>query len=146
MTILSGDPHAPIRFIAEMPVNNRYSYGLAGEHFFRVIKEEARILGTRCAKCGIIYVPPSIYCERCLSELDEWVDVGTTGEIHSFTVLHLDAEGSESDHPEVIALIRLGDGGLIHKIDGVSPADVFIGMKVSTNAPVQSRISSIFAQ
>lgn len=144
MSILTNDPQAPLQFNGEMPVASRYTFGLAGERFFRTIKDEARILGTHCARCKITYVPPTAFCERCLSECDEWIDVGTVGEIHSFTLLHLDQDGSTLNHPELIAFIRLADGGLIHKIGEISPSEVYIGMKVqAVFRPPHERSGSI---
>lgn len=130
MTLLKRDPNAPISWRDEMPVTNRYTYGLAGERFFKTIKDEGRILGTRCSNCERIYVPAAAFCERCMSQLEEWVDVGIFGEVVTFTLLYVDYDGSPRDEPETVAFIRMGDGGLIHRLADVEPADVFIGMKV----------------
>jgi uncharacterized OB-fold protein len=113
-----------------MPVTSRYTFGLAGERFFRAIKEEGRILGTRCHRCQRTYVPATMFCERCLAELDEWVDVGTVGVVHTYTLLHVRPDGTCRETPEVVAFIRLGDGGLLHRLGEVEPDAVAIGMRV----------------
>jgi uncharacterized OB-fold protein len=130
MTLLKRDPNAPTSWHDEMPVTNRYTYGLAGERFFKTIKDEGRIFGTHCSNCDRIYVPAAAFCERCMSQLDEWVDVGIFGEVVTFTLLYVDYDGSPRDEPETVAFIRMGDGGLIHRLADIDPADVFIGMKV----------------
>ena len=93
MSLLKSDPNAPQAWEGDLPVTSRYTYGLAGERFFRAIKDEGRILGSYCPKCDITYVPGRVFCERCLGELDEWVDAGTLGEVHTYTLLYVDHVG-----------------------------------------------------
>ena len=71
-----------------------------------------------------------LFCERCLSELNEWIDVGTTGEVHTFTLLYENYDGSSRETPELVAFIQFGDGGLVHKLGEVEPEEVEIGMVV----------------
>jgi len=130
MTLLENNPDAPRVMLGDLPVNSRYTYGLAGERFFRAIKDDGQILGTRCPDCSRTYVPAVLFCERCLGQLDEWLDVGTVGEIHTFTLSYENYDGSPRDTPEIIVLIRLADGGLIHRLDEISPDAVSIGMSV----------------
>ncbi len=128
MTLLERDPNAPTAWRGEMPVTNRYTFGIAGERFFRGIKDDQQILGTHCQKCERIYVPAAIFCERCMNQLDEWVDVGTTGKVVTFTHLNVNYDGSPRTEPETVAFIRLGDGGLIHRLVFPSSQPVEIGM------------------
>lgn len=130
MTLLERNPKAPAAWLGDLPVTSRYTYGLAGERFFRAIKDESKILGTRCSNCERTYVPAALFCERCLDQLDEWVDVGTTGEVHTYTLLYENYDGSPREEPEIVAFVKLADGGLIHRLDGIDPEDVVIGMQV----------------
>jgi len=130
MTLLERDPKAPKAWIGDLPVTSRYTFGLAGERFFRAIKDDGQIWGTYCPNCDHTYVPATLFCERCLGELDEWVDVGTVGEIHTFTLLYKRYDGSDRNFPLLVAFIRLGDGGLVHRLGGVYPEELEIGLKV----------------
>ena len=130
MTLLEGNHNRVNAWIGNLPVTSRYTYGLAGERFFRSIKDEGRIMGSFCKKCQRTYVPATKFCERCLSELTEWVDVGTEGEVHTFTLLYASIDGKMRNTPEIIAFIKLGDGGLIHRLDEIDPKSVSIGMQV----------------
>jgi len=130
MTLLEHDKDAPKAWYGDLPVSSRYTYGIAGERFFRAIQEKGVILGTYCPKCERTYVPASLFCERCLGKLDDWVDVGTVGEVHTYTLLYQNYDGSPRDIPEVIAFISIGDGGLIHRLGCIEPEAVEIGMKV----------------
>lgn len=144
MTLLNRDPKAPLAWQDVLPITNRYTFGLAGEKFFRTLKEKGCILGTHCSHCDHTYVPATIFCERCLSQLDEWVDVGISGEVHTFTILHVGVDGNMRDTPEVIAFIRFGDGGLIHRLGEINPEQVEIGMTVqAVFKPASERIGSI---
>lgn len=130
MTLLERDKNAPQAWHGDLPVTSRYTYGLAGEKFFRAIKDEGKFYGTHCPKCERTYVPATLFCERCLGKLDEWVDVGTRGEVHTFTLLYKNYDGSQRTTPELIAFVSIGDGGIVHRLGGVAPEDVEIGMTV----------------
>ena len=144
MTLLNRDPNAPKAWYGQLPVTNRYTYGLAGEKFFRTLKDEGRILGTHCHHCDQTYVPAAIFCERCLAKLDDWVDVGISGEVNTFTLLYANLDGSPREKPEVIAFVRFGDGGLIHRLGEINPDHVEIGMMVqAVFKPKSERVGSI---
>ena len=130
MTLLERNPKAQTAWLGDLPVTSRYTYGLAGESFFRAIKDEGTILGTRCSNCERTYIPAALFCERCMDQLDEWVDVGTTGEVYAFTLLYENYDGSPREDPEIVAFVKLADGGLIHRLDEVDPEDIVIGMQV----------------
>ncbi|HEY45115.1 MAG TPA: Zn-ribbon domain-containing OB-fold protein [Anaerolineae bacterium] len=130
MSLLEKDQNAPEAWLGEMPITSRYTAGLAGEKFLRAIKDEGKILGSHCDRCGITYVPARQFCERCMDELDETVDVGKEGEVHTFTLLFENLDGTPREEPEIVAFISLGDGGLVHRLDEVELDDLDIGMPV----------------
>jgi uncharacterized OB-fold protein len=144
MTLLKPDPDAPAAWHGDLPVTSRYTFGLAGERFFRALKDQGTILGSQCTACARTYVPAVMFCERCLAELDEWIDAGTRGSVVTYTLLHVNVDGSRRETPEMVAFIRLGDGGLIHRLGEVTPADVSVGMPVeAVLKPAAERAGSI---
>ena len=144
MTLLERDPKAPGAWYGDLPVTSRYTYGLAGERFFRAIKDQGQILGTFCPDCERTYVPAVLFCERCLAQLENWKDVGTTGEVHTFTLLHQDYDGTEREEAQVVAFVRLGDGGLVHHLGEVALEELEIGMQVeAVFKPPDERTGSI---
>jgi uncharacterized OB-fold protein len=144
MTLLQRDPNAPVAWLGDLPVTNRYTYGLAGEKFFRTLKDEGKILGTYCLHCDHTYVPAAAFCERCLAKLDSWVDVGTIGDIVTYTVLNIALDGSPLEKPEIIAFIRFGDGGLIHRLGEIEPEQIEMGLMVqAVFLPTSKRTGSI---
>jgi uncharacterized OB-fold protein len=130
MSLLERDSLAPNAWLGNLPVTSRYTAGVAGERFFRAIQNEGKILGTKCEHCDITYVPGRIFCERCLAELNDWQDVGTVGEVYTFTLLYENLDGTHRDEPLVVAFIRIADGGLIHQIGDVDLENLSIGMPV----------------
>jgi len=127
MTLLERDKDAPQAWHGNLPVTSRYTYGIAGERFFRTLKDEGKIMGAVCPDCDHTYVPAAAFCERCLAELTEWVDVGLVGELHTYTVLFVDYEGRQLDEPELVGFITFGDGGIVHKLEA-DPDDLDIGI------------------
>lgn len=131
-------------WLGNMEAHYVYTLGVAGERFFKELKENGRIMGAKCPRCGIVYVPPRMYCEKCFAKLEEWVDVGRKGVIHTFTIATLDIDGKKLEKPEIYALIKFesAHGGIIHKIGETDT--VFIGMKVeAVLKPLEERNASI---
>ena len=117
----------------EIPLNYVYTYGRAGEVFFRNLKDKGTLLGARCEACDITYAPPRIYCENCFARLENsYVELGTSGTVHTFTVLHKNLDGSAKVTPVIMAMVRLdgSDGGVVHYLGEVDASEVQFGMKV----------------
>ncbi len=129
LKILSLDPYVAEGRIA-MPY--RYFPGPVATRFFLALREEARILGIRCPKCRMVYVPPEPICGRCFSKLEEWVKVGKEGILQSYTVTHYSLPVHPAKAPLIYGLIRLdgADTALLHILDGVGGNGLKMGMKV----------------
>jgi len=138
------NPFSARHWLGDMEADYVYTLGVAGERFFKELKQKGRIMGAKCPRCGIVYVPPRIYCERCFSKLEEWVDVGKKGVIHTFTIATIDIDGSKLEKPVIYALVKFegAHGGIIHKIGETN--NVCIGMKVeAVLKPPRERKASI---
>ena len=124
--------HHAIAWRGDIPITNRYTAGIAGERFFRAIKEEGRFLGTHCEACDLIYVPATMFCERCFAELDEWIEVPNRGTIFTYTVLYRDLDDKPLDPPVILAYVKLdgSDGGLVHYVGETEENLLYIGMEV----------------
>ena len=136
----------PTFWEGEIPVRYVYTFGLAGEKFFRAVKDKGTFLATYCEECDISFVPPKAFCDRCLGELDSYIDVGTVGYVETFTLSFRNMDGSEKKEPEILAMVRIGDtdGGLIHYLKGFDIDEVGIGMPVkAVFKPKKQRKGSI---
>lgn len=108
-----------------------WSAGIAGSHFLAELRDNGRIVGTRCPKCSQLMVPPRVFCEKCFVEAKEWEVAGNTGTIHSFTVSHIAVNAARLEKPVCLGLVDLdGGGGIFHFLDEVEPDQIKIGMKV----------------
>ena len=112
----------------DFPIRFRYTAGLAGEKFLREIKDNAQLVAARCPSCDLNYLPPRIYCERCMSNLNEFVPVENDGVVESCTVCTRDNEGKKLAQPVHLALVRFPStyGGLVHNTN----KEVSIGDRV----------------
>jgi uncharacterized OB-fold protein len=116
----------------DIPIHHRYTMGVAGERFFRAMRDEKRLLASRCPGCRTAFLPPKMYCESCFEETTDWIPVEGAGYVKSFTVLHLSLDEEPLAEPVVAALIGWEGirGGLIHRIDAASSGTVRTGTKV----------------
>jgi uncharacterized protein len=100
------DPRDVILHEGQIPIRHRYTPGVAGEAFFRALKDRGVFLASRCESCGITYCPARLFCERCFAELAADVEVGPEGTLASFTVGYVGVEGEPLEEPIVIALVQ----------------------------------------
>ncbi len=116
----------------KIPLNYIYTAGRAQEVFFSRIRDAGRFTGARCTKCGTVYLPARIFCERCFERIEgNWVNLPNRGLVETFTVCHETYDEQPKD-PTIVAFIGMegSDGGLMHWLSGVEPEDVYIGMPV----------------
>lgn len=134
----------PVQWAGDLPVTSRYTYGIALEKFFRTLKEDGKFLGAHCQKCQKTYVPLSLFCPACLAELEDTIEVGLEGEIFSYTLLYKNLDGSPRRTPEIIVYVKIADGGIIHRLEGIPPEQVRIGTLVAADLkPKEERVGSI---
>jgi len=101
------DPTDVLLWEGQIPIRHRYTPGVAGEAFFKALKDRGEFLGSHCGSCGITYCPARLFCERCFSELGADTKVGPGGVLESFTVGSVGVEGEPMDEPVMVGLVRL---------------------------------------
>ncbi len=109
-----------------------YEVGRTNGRFFAALRDEGRILATRCPACERTYLPPRISCHECFAELHDWVDAGDVGTLVSFTIVREPGMLQPAVRPYVLGVIKLdgADTALVHYLGEVDPAAVTIGMRV----------------
>jgi uncharacterized OB-fold protein len=100
------DPQDVILHEGEIPVRHRYTPGVAGEAFFRALKDRGVFLASRCESCDVTYCPARLFCERCFDELRPDTEVGPEGTLASFTVGYVGVEGEPLEEPVIVALVQ----------------------------------------
>lgn len=114
----------------------RYAIGLHGSKFFHELRDHKRILAIRCPKCRKVYVPPRGVCGECFVAMTEFVEVGPTGYIATFTILRynfIDPEtGEQKPVPYGYGFIRLDGADTLfqHYIDIQDETKIRIGARV----------------
>lgn len=132
--------------IGERDFDTIYSYsaGATGSRFLTEIRDNKKIVGTKCPNCNMVMVPARSICIKCFANLKEFVEVGRAGEVTSYSVVNHSESFYPIKPPFVLGIIKLdgADTGLVHFIGGVDPKDVKIGMRVQ---PVfnEERIGSV---
>ncbi|MGC8809249.1 MAG: Zn-ribbon domain-containing OB-fold protein [bacterium] len=115
-----------------LKVPYRYNMGKVASKFFIEIRDHKKILGIKCPKCQIIYVPPRSTCGKCFSLLQEWVEVSDQGTLETFTVVNYSTTVQPVPAPLIYGIIKLdgADTGLAHLIGETDPEKLRIGMRL----------------
>ena len=66
------------RLVGERNFDSIFSYdaGTIRSKFLTEIRDNKKIVGTRCTKCKLVYVPARSICLKCFSNLTDFVEVG----------------------------------------------------------------------
>ncbi len=93
---------------------------------------EGRIVGIRGAD-GQVLVPPQEYDPQTSQALDEFVEVGTSGEVVSWSWNPTPRHGQPLDRPFAWALVKLdgADTPILHAVDAGSPDALSAGTRVT---------------
>lgn len=114
-------------WLVEQQWNITYQHAAdtAGATFFRALRDEARLLATRCPKCERVLVPPRSFCDRDFCEIDGWVEVANEGTIELFTIVYHRIRGLP-EPPYAIAYVRPdgADTALVNFIQGTDLTDL----------------------
>ena len=123
----------PLVYKSKISVPYFWWAGETASNFFASLAEKKKILGTKCGKCGKVFVPPRKTCPQCYQEKTAWVELPCEGELVTFTVARRKLAAMPKEPPLIYGLIRLdgADTALLHMLGEVAPKDVKIGMRVA---------------
>ena len=125
-------------------IPNTYTAGAVGSRFLIELRDNKRIMGTKCPACDQVYVPARSVCKYCFAQLDEWVEVSDTGTLQTYTVAgHMN--GVQPVNPPIVYGIIQLDGastGLVHMLSEVDFEKLVIGMRVKA-VFAEKRVGSI---
>ncbi len=113
----------------DIPMGHKYTMGVAGEEFFKHLRDKGEISATLHEGNDTPTLPPRLFDTDTFAPVDKWVKVGPGGTVETFTVY---GEGADGKDQRVLAMIRVdgADGGLVHWIGGCDADEVEIGMRV----------------
>ena len=116
-----------------IPLEYHYTAGVAGEEFLRELKDNGKLIASKCPKCKNSYVPARMFCPSCFVETTERHRITGPGQVYSYTIVDRDRSGKSLTEPAIVALVKFEGvkGGLVHLLDVKESKDVSIGMKVT---------------
>lgn len=119
-------------FKQSLQVPYLYSAGPVVSRFLLALRDEQKLLGIKCPKCRIVYVPPRSTCGRCFSALSQWVELSGRGTLETFTVVNYPEPVQPVRTPFILGVVKLdgADTGLPHLIGEVSEKELSIGMRL----------------
>jgi uncharacterized OB-fold protein len=97
---------------------------------------EEKLMGSRCKKCGVLFVPPRSICIKCYDNEMEWIEMKGKGRLAAFTCVAVGPpfmveEGYNRQHPYVSGVVALEGGtrvvARIEGVDGSKPETIKIG-------------------
>ena len=113
-------------------IPNTYSAGAVGSRFLIELRDNKKIMGTRCPTCNLVYVPARSACRDCFGELSEWVEVSQKGTLLTYTVTYQSNPIQPVSTPIVYGIVQLdgADTGFVHMLGEVDPEKLKVGTKV----------------
>ena len=103
---------------------------------YELFLSKEKLMGSRCQKCGVLFVPPRSICIRCYGNEMEWVEMKGRGKLAAFTCIAIGPpfmvrEGYDRQHPYVSGVVELEEGvkvvARIEGVDGSRPETIKIG-------------------
>lgn len=123
----------PLRVEQQVTLRYRFAAGTHATRFFTALRDEGRILATRC-EAGHSLVPPRPVCGLCNQPTSAWVEVGPTATLAGFTVVYVPfidpMTGAQRPVPYGFGLVRFdgADTNVYHLIDETDPHRLRIGL------------------
>jgi hypothetical protein len=113
-------------------IPNTYSAGAVGSRFLIELRDNKKIMGTRCPTCNLVYVPARSACRDCYGELSEWVEVSQKGTLLTYTVTYQSNPIQPVSTPIAYGIVQLdgADTGFVHMLGEVDPEKLKVGTKV----------------
>ena len=129
-----------IKWKTDLPY--RYSMGKLAVKFFEELKENKKIMGSKCSKCGRVNFPPRAVCADCMVEMtiNDMVELPPKGTLEGFTVVNYPFTdpntGGMRPFPYGYGLFKL-DGADTYTMHFVNETDV-------TKMKIGQRVEAVF--
>jgi uncharacterized OB-fold protein len=99
-----------------------------------------RLMGSRCACDGAVYLPPRALCPHCRRAEMQWQEFSGRGKLLTFTVIYIApsamlAAGFDRSNPYCVGIVELAEGprisALLTGVDALRPASIALGSPVA---------------
>lgn len=98
-----------------------------------------KLMGSKCKKCGAMYVPPRKLCVKCNSTDSEWIEMSGKGKIAAFSCIGVGttfmvSKGYSMKKPYCFSVVQLDEGPMISGqligVDESKPETISVEMPV----------------
>jgi uncharacterized protein len=118
-----------------------YSAGETISKFLVELRDNARIMATKCPKCQQIYLPPRSFCAKCFVSLkDSWVEIEPKGKLITYS-LCTETITNAPEPPYIVAFVLLGQANttMAQYLRGVDLSNIDeIPNKLKSGMPVRA--------
>jgi len=106
--------------------------------------KNGKLMGTKCKRCGLKYLPPRAHC-KCGAVEMEWFEAQPQGKLLSYTMVTFAPESMSKYSPYIVAVAEL-EGGLrlLAQLTGVSPSNLKVGMPIQVSSHTVSEERIVF--
>lgn len=110
--------------------------GRFSDIYYEQFLNEEKLMGSRCKKCGALFLPPRSICVECHGNEMEWVEMKGEGRLAAFTCISVGPpfmikEGYNREHPYCTGVVELSEGvkvvARLEGIDASKPETIRIG-------------------
>ena len=116
-------------------------YKLTFKEYNKSLKR-GKLLGLKCNDCGTYTCPPKMACQGCGSTNLEVVELKGKGNVVTFTVSYVPAEGRDAEVPYTVVMVELEEGPwLLGNLTDIDPNRVntdLIGKQVQLGTRMKS--------
>ena len=107
---------------------------------FNRFLDQNKLMGSRCKKCGTLFLPPRSICIKCYKTEMDWVQMKGKGKLVTFTSINVGPtwmveEGYDRKHPYCSGVVDLEEGvridARIEGVDGSKPETIKVGMPLT---------------
>ncbi|HEV2428804.1 MAG TPA: Zn-ribbon domain-containing OB-fold protein [Thermoplasmata archaeon] len=127
------DPTGVESLVVRSPYAIQYIHSYAEDSEFFLGLAEGHLKGSKCRSksCGTVYATPRGHCMACGSPTG-WIDLPTSGRLHSWTTCHFGSEAFLKETPYNLALVEFegADSLLLARLKDCVESDLYVGMPV----------------
>jgi uncharacterized OB-fold protein len=108
--------------------------GLVMDKFYDGLQEK-KFIGTKCSKCGKVFLPPRNRCGDCFAKAEEFIDLPETGVLKNFTETFYkvpERKARKMKKGAIVGMVQVdgADTSMLIPILNTTEADLKIGDKV----------------
>lgn len=109
----------------------RFDIPMSKTHEFWDSLKQGKFVTTKCSKCGNVSFPPQTDCPRCMGNEFDWVDLGQTATLVTYTHVQTTPASFAGSGPYTIAIGEF-PGGLkvLSWLEGADPKKTKPGIKL----------------